>query len=519
MLIPIKHENMTARRWPVVTLALIAINTVVFLFTMGSMDDRQLGDVKTHILVLAALHPELKMKPESQRLVDAVQKSHPAEWKRLQEGDRDVIDHGAASEGNSNPDDENNKMSEDSPDLQQQMDTLNDQLVKLSAADIAEQYAFIPANPKPISYLTANFLHGGWMHLIGNMWFLWLAGFVLEDTWGRWFYSVFYLIAGAAALQFHAWTNPGSLNPTLGASGAVAALMGAFLVRFPKMKIEMLWVFYFSIFRWMRTGNPFRYWKFKASAYWLLPLWLLMEVLYGSLFGAMSGVAHWAHVGGFLFGAVAALVMQHTGIEQEANKAIEEQIAWTADSEVEQASAMMEQGQLGEATILLTNYVAAKPNSLDAWNLLRQLHTRQGDTRGYLEATLKTCGLHLRNHNVEAAFQDHAEFVDAGGSNLPPSLWLELAKGAEELQEYERALSEYELLVQAYPRERQALTAQLSAARLCLQKLNRPQDALALYRAAAASPIPHLDWEQHIESGIKEAKAAISGAKAAAAGA
>ena len=85
------------------------------------------------------------------------------------------------------------------------------------------------------------------MHLIGNMWFLWLAGFVLEDVWGRWLYSAFYLIAGAAALQFHAWSNAGSITPTLGASGAVAALMGAFLVRFPKMKIEMAWFLGFKL--------------------------------------------------------------------------------------------------------------------------------------------------------------------------------------------------------------------------------------------------------------------------------
>ena len=205
-------------------------------------------------------------------------------------------------------------MTEDPSNLQSEMDSLNDQYVKLSKTSIVEQYAFVPANRPPISYLTANFLHGGWMHLIGNMWFLWLAGFVLEDVWGRWLYSAFYLIAGAAALQFYAWSNPGSITPTLGASGAVAALMGAFLVRFPKMKIEMAWLFLFKLYR------------FKAAAYWLLPLWLFVEIFYGSLFGSSSGVAHWAHVGGFLFGALAALAIQHSGIEQKTNKAIEEQM-------------------------------------------------------------------------------------------------------------------------------------------------------------------------------------------------
>ena len=101
--------------------------------------------------------------------------------------------------------------------------------------------------------------------------------------------------------------------------------------------------------------------------------------------------------------------------------------------------------------------------------------------------------------------------------DVPAATWLELCKGAEEKQEFERALAEYQQLAVAYPAERQALTAQLSAARLCLKRLNRPQDALALYQAAAASPIPHLDWEQHIQSGIKEAKAATGGNAMAAA--
>jgi len=102
---------------------------------------------------------------------------------------------------------------------------------------------------------------------------------------------------------------------------------------------------------------------------------------------------------------------------------------------------------------------------------------------------------------------------------MPAGTWLDLCKGAEEKQEFERALYEYQQLAAAYPAERQALTAQLSAARLCLKRLNRPQDALALYQAAATSPIPHLDWDQHIQSGIKEAKNALGGGGAVAASA
>src|SRR5262249_1715233 len=126
--------------------------------------------------------------------------------------------------------------------LQEEMNSLADQYSQERASSIMEQYAFIPANPKAVTYLTANFLHEECLHLLGNMWFLWLAGFVLEDTWGRPLYMIFYFVAGAAAMQVHALTNAGSLTPTLGASGAVAGLMGAFLIRFPKMKIQMRWI-------------------------------------------------------------------------------------------------------------------------------------------------------------------------------------------------------------------------------------------------------------------------------------
>ena len=169
--------------------------------------------LKVHILILAAGHPELNLRREEQQLVEGFRRQKPATWKRLQNPNHEVIDGWDAKM----------RLVEEPQALQSEMDSLTAKYAELSAASISQQYAFIPAHPKPLAYLTATFLHGGWMHLIGNMWFLWLAGFVLEDVWGRALYSAFYLIAGVAALQFYAWSNPGSVIPTLGASGAVAA--------------------------------------------------------------------------------------------------------------------------------------------------------------------------------------------------------------------------------------------------------------------------------------------------------
>jgi hypothetical protein len=189
----------------------------------------EIGKVKAHIILLAASHPELNLKPEAQQLVTSFNTRYPSEWTKIQDPSRKIVDAWDARM----------RLVEDPEQLQQELESLTERYVQMRTSSLLEQYAFVPAHPTTISYVTANFLHGGWAHLIGNMWFLWLAGFVLEDVWGRPLYSIFYLVSGVAALQFHAWANPGSLIPTLGASGAVAALMGVFLVRFPKMNIVL----------------------------------------------------------------------------------------------------------------------------------------------------------------------------------------------------------------------------------------------------------------------------------------
>jgi len=492
---------MSARRLPVVTLALIAINVLVFLGTYSTIEEQapQLGKARAHILLLAAAHPELKLTPEAEQLVTSFEKDHPSTWKKIQDPSHDVVD----------PWDAKMRLQQDPEVLQEEMDSLAQQYVTFSAASLTQQYAFVPAHPRALTYLTANFLHGGWLHLIGNMWFLWLAGFVLEDVWGRPLYTVFYLVAGAAALQFHAWTNPGSLVPTLGASGAVAALMGAFLVRFPKMKIRMAWLFAFRIIR------------FNAPAYTLLPLWLLLEVFYGAAFGGSSGVAHWAHVGGFAFGAIAAVALRYSGLEQKANQAVESKVSWTADPAIDQAHELIEQGQFDAAGELLKQHLAAQADSVDAAILLCDVYRKKNDASAFQQATAQLCALHLKLREPEAAWQDYEEFLNAGGTQLPANTRMELGRALEEQQNFERALSEYLSLAENCASERAGLMAQLAAARLCLKRLNRPQDALQLFQAAAASPVPHLDLEVNIQAGIKEAQTALSGgpAKAKAAGA
>src|SRR5207245_11763901 len=166
--------------------------------------------------------------------------------------------------------------------------------------------------------------------------------------------------------------------------------------------------------------------RFKAYAFWLVPLWLLMEVFYGSLFGQASGVAHWAHVGGFIFGALAALVIGRTGLEHKANAAIEEKISWTADPAIVQGTELMEQGKLDEAIAILQKHAAAKPEAMDAYSLLHQLHWRKNDLPSYYQPTIKLCQLHLKAQEGEADWQNYMEYTRAGGDCItaPTSLGL-----------------------------------------------------------------------------------------------
>jgi membrane associated rhomboid family serine protease len=497
MLVPLQHDKMAARRFPIITVALIVLNAVVFLGTHWSQesDAPKIREDRTHILLLAATHPELTVPASGQKLVDNFKAENPDVWRQISSPNRDLVDGWDARM----------RLEESPVKLQAEMDTLCADYDQVKSASINTQFAFVPADPKPWAYVTANFLHGGWMHLIGNMWFLWLAGFVLEDAWGRGVYSVFYFLAGAAALQFHAWTNAGSMVPTLGASGAVAALMGAFLVRFPTMKIEMGWlrlnlVGLFSGKMWYR---------FKAPAYTLLPLWLLLEVFSGTLMGKSSGVAHWAHVGGFVFGAIIALGMKVSGVEQKLNDHVEKEVSWTSDPAIAQATEALHEGRVDEVIAKLEPFLKTHPNEVEAWLLLREARWRKQDTDGYLDGTTKMCELYLKQGAVDSAWQCFGEFANvAGEKKFPAKAWYELGLGLEQQQNLDASLDQYKAIAKAYPEDAVSVQAQIAAAKLCINKLGRPAEALQFYEAAEISCAPHAQLDSIIQAGLSAARKA-----------
>src|SRR5690242_9784972 len=156
--------------------------------------------------------------------------------------------------------------------------------------------AHITAGQDYITILTGMFMHGGWSHILGNMIFLWAFGPEMEDTMGRGRYLVFYLLGGLAATLAQVAFNPHSTIPNLGASGAIAAVMGAFLVTYPRDQIRtLLFIFVFARIRFIPAAL-------------LIGLWFLIQVFHAGAVAHVQtgGVAYLAHIGGFIFGAATA---------------------------------------------------------------------------------------------------------------------------------------------------------------------------------------------------------------------
>jgi len=169
--------------------------------------------------------------------------------------------------------------------------------------EFVTRWAAVPADITAgrhwLTLLTAMFMHGSWSHIVGNMVFLWAFGPEIEDAMNPWRYSVFYLVGGLIAMLAQVAANPDSAVPCLGASGAIAAVMGAFLVIYPRDEIRSLWFFLLFV---RITFIP---------AALLIGVWFLIQLFSVGAVATVQtgGVAYLAHIGGFVFGVATARVI------------------------------------------------------------------------------------------------------------------------------------------------------------------------------------------------------------------
>lgn len=323
---PIAHEEGTSRRWPIVSTLLVVACVAVFIVQLSlskqedaamTAVDRAADHIEAHPYLAARCH--------------ALSQHTPRKAPPQLSADDIAADQAKADA------------------LCAEADRL---LFKLPT----HRFGDMPGRPKLYTLFTHQFLHGGWLHLIFNMWFLWLAACNLEDRWGRPIFLAFYLLSGVAAALLDRVMTPGSLIPGIGASGAIAGAMGAFLVILARTKIRFFYAFWFLVRG--RVGT------FDAPAYVMLPLWFLVEVFDG-LASPGDGVSHWAHVGGFAFGAAVAGIFKVTKLDDKLNDAVDKKASTMQDSRILDASRALDEGRVDEGIAMLERIAFEQPSNTD----------------------------------------------------------------------------------------------------------------------------------------------------------
>lgn len=408
MLIPIGLDQTSVRRWPYVTMALVAINVLVFFATgFGSGNEAEVAAHLREMLAYWRQHPYLElpreMRPEGMDPVAKERFDSMLEFMR--------------STGQAPPEDAEERERE-----QQHFENLVRRFREAADRHPFRRWGLTPDHPSPGAFLTSMFIHGGWMHVLGNMLILWLAGPFIEDAFGRPLFTGLYVLSGVVAAGAHILAFPSSSVPLGGASGAIAGLMGAFLVRYAFVKIRFFYWF----------GIIFRG-TFDAPAWLMLPLWLLQQFYFASLdTGGRGGVAYWAHISGFVFGAVVALGIKKLRVEEKyIAPAIEAEISVTQNPLLDEGMHLMAQGDYAAARETLGRLLAAEPRNQDAALAMWQCCLHEGQPLAGVEHVVKVIEEELKRGDIQMALGHWRELVAEAGTGGPGPLRFRLAAALE----------------------------------------------------------------------------------------
>jgi len=402
MILPIGHEESKVRRLPWVTFGLMAIFTLVYIATPRSAleeliyPESTLEDAADYWLD----HPYLTADPE---VMDEVMREVPVEE---QEDYLAIIAEQAEAWRGDEPKAELGEQME----LERLTDfALGRQLRRGADKNPYRRFGLVPAQPRLYAFLTHIFMHAGWLHLFGNLFMLFLAGPAVEDRWGRPLFSGFFLLSGLLAGAFFLMMSSNSLVPLVGASGAIAGVLGAFLVLYAKTKIRFAY-FFLSGLRPVRG-------TFEAAAWMVLPLWVANELFQGWFFSSLGvgdGIAYWAHVGGFVAGAGMAFGIVRSGLEEQyIHKLIEAKITHSSVSPaLERALALREQGKTAEAMGILAGEVESHPEDHDLLLAYWDAASACGQPAESSGAMLRLVRSHARGGNVAMAVQFWLELLE-----------------------------------------------------------------------------------------------------------
>jgi membrane associated rhomboid family serine protease len=462
MPIPIGNENTTVRRLPYVTFVIIGLNVLIFVATIPtvSRQSQEIDQAARGVVMLLGNHPAWLHDGEKVRKLVDTGLFPPEAVERLKRGLE--AKRSPIPDPDADPDSPTDilGLDDDRSSIPSDVETADDAEFDAGVARLKEavdshiwfRFGLAPnGNWKIYQPFTAAFLHVGWMHLLGNMLFLFAVAFSLEDLWGRSVFLSFYLVAAFAAC-LPMLISPATV-PSFGASGAVSAVMGAFLIRLYKTKIKVFWLSIPYMFTLLFAKvKPFG--VVNIPAYVFLPFFFVTQALHWwsvSKNHQQSGVAYSVHVAGFLFGALFALALKWSKLEERVlNPKIESKISFSGSTDVTTAMELIDQGELAQAERKLQTALARNPEDIDAIMGLIHVHQQTGDTHSLNSLYGRVIRYHLAHGDKEAALYAYDALLTAapegeGAVQIPVRDWFTICEylksagmGKEASVEFER---------------------------------------------------------------------------------
>ena len=464
LLLPIGQERTHVRREPWVTWAIVALNVLVFLGIRltANDDERQARFREKAIAIVQYLEarPYLQLSEQRQRFFTKDFLDELAIGRRELERAAGV------------------PVPEVLVVEQERLDELFELLQEVRRSALENRLGYVPSRPSVVTLFSGLFVHGGWVHIIGNLFLLLLVGPPVEDLFGRPFFTALYLAGGVAATLTHALRLHDD-TALIGASGAIAAVMGAFLVRLGTARIQFLLLPIGFLWFWR-----YRFW---LPAFVVLPFWFLEQFVSAQI-APDEGIAWWAHIGGFTFGVAFALALRALRIEERyVDPAIEAEIGITQNPLIEAASDARAAGEYEKARAEISPVLAAEPANLDARIEAYEIAVAMQDHAEAGASAARLLDLYLRQNEQALAGNLIEDALERVGASLPARFLMTAASFLKKQGDGRAALDLYERVARDFARDPAAFRALFRRGEI-LRRGGDARGARLAYEQARAHP-------------------------------
>jgi membrane associated rhomboid family serine protease len=474
LLIPIGRDDAEIRRHAWVSYAILALNALVFVLTIVATRPSVLESLSNQwqaAYVFYVQRPYLKPPGELVELLpDGAKAQISARMRGLPLPSQKIIEQ-----------------------EQRQLDEMVARAVAARDELPNQRFGYVPSEPSAYKLFTSMFLHAGILHLLGNLLFFYLSGPFIEDVFGRPLFAVLYFVGGVVAALTFAARDPNGVIPLVGASGAISAVMGAYLFRFYRSKIELLFV----PFLW----RPMLHWRFFLPAFVVLPLWF-GEQLIEMRSEEGSGVAFSAHVGGFVFGFVFAAVLSLIKFEQKfVEPLVTKQTTWVMDDRLARAIAARQRGDDMVAKKELASVLRDEPRNIDALRTALDMAEAEDDWSNGDGIAARLLNAYIEEKHLDTAKNLIGDITANREARLPKFL-ARAAAFVERTGDRDWALMLYERLYDADPVGPGAVGTLVKTSAL-LRASGEPAKAREMLQKARAHPACNSDWAHTIESKLQ----------------